>query len=1026
MPRVYNSHSAEQYDLTKSEDIHKLEKNHPGVDTLQGSYFSTRDGHLLYNVGESRFESSGLPGGDFFTNRGSIELIDRDNKNKYSKDNYELYKDDPGFLKGWRKIKISTDGWFENYPLDKIDFYLRIEAEKNKLYIKDNNEEWNAEDGKIVIYEKKLANAKEFESNLKLNHYGYLYFEDILFTINEIGDFPLFPKEDYYSYKIFQYNPKYRKVKYSIIIKSTGENWIDDKKPIYLSLGYYRNDIAELEVHSVNDYVNFLPKRGDDGYNNIYLWRHFEFHITGVTEEEIKDIVVQTTVELNHSKGKIIKTYDFTLDKNKFPDDISINYDEQTKFAKVKLYRNTFESKIYDHLDKETKTWVFTPMYNNNDPLKLSLNYGDWIPFFDHDSDSNLTGRIKYEMKRIKGNRFYYRIPKLNEQDEAKLWFDFTLENTSRVKELNGLFLKRVWLSNNDTVWSKDIYKKPYEKVKMYGAIYNFPTLIDPEEVEFIFSARHKRRDNGEWVEVDYPCEKLIYDNVYLHNGGHKNRDRWMRDARIYEKIDFHFEITDSKGYPLPNDEVNYVRVRLNEYSEGEYGFKFKLKDKYRYRTEFLPNYGTGWFRRYTAEFNENCTSPFIWCFKPYEDHSYYGKYGYFGYSGNIYYDVTRQVPTSFIRSIYSDQSFILKWNHVYRDKNQKLSINVKVEQINKTGDQWVTLQEYDLLDLFKHDFFKSSVIKSNYKDEEYSKKFNFDYISSSKDQSAAIKYNTRLQYKKNMGQYWDVILPFPVFYQQERDENYEVTNSWNPEIYKVEHSWLYRDYLPGTTRGIRKDLGNRLRFVIESYSIGKNGEYKDQRFQTFKPWINEFELRDIPNIQVIQQGREENWEWYESTNANKVQIVLNFPDHQQILEQLESITYVADKDKTKLLTNPEYKVTEEDYIGKTNKFYHRRKINKYHQSGDHHWYFRIEDQSSSPKNGKDKYLPMPISDYFLDNNVKIVSDKDRERNDKMFQGLIPVWKSGTSEEVKNIFLQLYPDGYFPLRDFKFSKRSEV
>lgn len=1025
MPRVYNSHSAEQYDLTKSEDIRKLEEKHPGVDTLQGRHFSVKKGHLLFNVGLTNFESSGLPGSDFFTNYGIIELIDRDNRDNYRSEDYETFKDDVGLVKGWRKIKITTDGWFENYPLDKLDFYLRIEAVKNKFYIKDEDEEWDPADGNLIVYEQKLANAKEFEDKIRINRNGHQYLEDIIFTINYTKDFPLFPKESDREYSIYLYNPKYSQVRYSIVVKSSGDNWIGANKPIYLNLGLFRKYIANMTINSVYNYIGFVPKRSTySTYKNIYLGRYFTFEITGVTKEEIKEIVVKTTVELNHSNGKISKTYDFVLDYSRFNEEISISYNEQIKKAVVTLNRVSLESKIFSHLDKETRTWVFIPMYGDGStPLELSLNYGDWLPFFDHDSDSNLTGRIKYEMKRVKGSRFYYRIPKLSEQDEAKLWFDFSLKDTSRVKELNRLFLKRVWLANNDTVWSKNIYKKPYEKVKMYGAIYNFPTLIEPEEVEFIFSARHKRRDNGEWVEVDYPCEKLIYDNVYLHNGGNKNRDRWMRDARTYETIQFHFEITDSKGYPLPNDEVNYVRVRSNEYTEGRYGFKFKLKDKYRYRTEFLSNYGTSWFRSYNAAVNELCTSPFLWQFKPYD---YYGYEGKHYYEGNIYYDTTSVIPTNFLRNIYSDQSFLLTWRNVFKDKVKKIGLLVKIEQIDSEGKNWITLQEYDLIELLEHSFFKKNVTRSNYDDEQYAKSLNYDLVSSSKNHAEAIKYHSRLKYKTEMGHFWDVILPFPVHYKHERTNDYEVVLHYGHEKYKEEHSWLYKDALPGSTRGIRNDLGNRLRYILEPYAIGKEEEYNDQRFTTFKPWITEFELREIPSIQVYQQGYETRWDWYDSRSSRGVEIVFNFPEQQEILEYLDSVTYVADKDKSKLMTEPEYSVSEDDYAGKTNKYYYARKISKFFQSGDHHWYYRIYDQYTNPNKGKDNYIPIPVSDYYIQRNIKIISDKKRERNETMYQALIPVWKNGTPETVKSKFLELFPEGYFPLKSFKFTEYSKT
>lgn len=1012
MKRIYSAHHAEQYDLTKPEDIRMLEKKHPGADTFQGTYFSTQNGYPVGNVGSSEFQPSGLPGDNFFISNGSIEITDRNNKTKYPLNDPEKYKDDPDYLNGSRTIRISTDGWFENYPLNKIKLYLRIEAEKNPSYLKDEGENWNATDNQPVIFEKELTTADTLKTQLVKNTQGRLHLKNVTLTINQVEDFPLFVKTGYDDYIAYQYNPKYRKVKYSLVFKSSGNNWIDNRDPIYLRVNGYPY-FSSMDVYTIRNNVSLSVRPYSEGRSGLYDWRSIQLDFTGITEDEVKNLIIQTTVELNHSKGKVTKKYDFSL-RNIDNEEVRIrNVDVANKQLTVLLYRHTLDSNIYQHLDKSTRTWVFMPPTEGSTELEVALNYGEWIPFFDH-TGGNLTGRIRYEIKRVKGNRFYYRIPLLNKAEEDKQWLGFTLKGTNNVNELGQIFLTRVWYSDSNTPWSNDVYQKPYQRIKAYGQIYKFPALINPDEVEFYMVGRHKRRDNGEWVEVEYRCENLVYDNEYLHNGGNKNKDKWMRNAIIYESIPFTFEISNHKGYPLPTNESYNIKVKYNEFTEGQYGFKFVLPEKYRYQSKFLENYGVSYFTRYRAGINELCTSPFIYQFAITQRYTYEGTVGYS--RGALPTDTRDLASLDVIRNVYSDRAFILGLHHLYKDKLKQWGVEVKVEQLDHQGN-WVLLQQYDLTKLLNHPFFKPDVQVDDYDGPRYTKKFNFEAISSKKIPFEPVKYHTRIKNQNTMGEFWDIMLPFPVFYQMERNENYETIASYEPEKYRKEQGWLYKDTLPGSTRGIRSDLANRLRFVINTYAIGKEGEYNDRRLETFKPWINEFELRDYEPVQVLQIGNPGRWIYHDYTSANVVEIVINLPEHRDILKQLESFTYVADKNETNLLGSPEYRITYEDYTGKTHKYYWAFRLLVSYQEGDSHWYCRFH-HSNTETGGKNNFIPLPISDYVVNNNLKVISRQYRKRADTMYQGLIPVWKNGTSEEIKQKFTRLFPSGYFPLKSF--------
>lgn len=1021
MKRIYTAHCAEQYDLSKSEDIQQLEKKHPGVDVLQGSYFSSVNGYPIYNVGEGEFQFSGLPGDSFFISDGKVQLIDRDNKAKYPKEDPEVYKEDLNYLKGIRKIRVSTDGWFENYPLDKIHLYLRIEAEKNPTYIVGDGEKWNPEDEQPVIFEKDLGSMIIFKNKLVKDANGREYLKDMDLTINYIEGFPLFVKVGKDEYRIHQYNPKYRKVKYALVFKSIGQHWLDSNRPIYLRINH-QPYIASMEVYTIHNNVSLTVRPSTDGRSGMYDWRSVYLDFTGIIQEDVKDLIIQTTVELNHSKGKVTKKYDFSLRNIDTSNEIDLlNVNASNKSLTIRLYRHTLDSEIYQHLDKSTRTWVFMPPIEGSTELEVALNYGEWIPFFDH-TGGNLTGRIRYEIKRVKGNRFYYRVPTLSKAEEDKQSFNFTLKGTNNVTDLGQIFLTRVWYSDRHTTWSNNIYQKPYQKIQVYGQIYKFPALINPDEVEFYMVGRHKRRDNGEWVEVEYRCENLIYDNEYLHNGGNKNKDKWMRNAMVYESIPFTFDISNHKGYPLPTDESYNIKVKNNEFTEGKYGFKFVLPEKYRYQSKFLENYGVSYFARYRAGINELCTSPFIYQFAVNQRNSYTGTIG--NDKDTIPRDTTYETTLRFIRNIYSDRSFILGLQHLYKDKLKQWAVEVKVEQSDGQGN-WVLLQQYDLVKLLNHPFFKSYVQVEDYNGIRYTKKFNFDTISSKTNRHEPVKYHTRLANKKAMGEFWDVILPFPVFYQMERNENYETIASYEPEKYREEHGWLYKETLPGSTRGIRSDLADRIRFVINTYAIGKEGEYNGRKLETFKPWINEFELRDYEPVEVLQQGDPGRWIFWESSSSNVVEIAINLPEHPDILKQIESVTYVADKYKLSLADDPEYKVTYDDYTGKSNKYYYIYKVTISYQEGDGHWYCRFYDRTSNSK-GKNDYTPMPVSDYVANNDIMVVSDQDRDKDNVMHQGLIPVWKKGTSEAIKQKFAQLFTHGYFPIESFRFTPYSQV
>ena len=68
----------------------------------------------------------------------------------------------------------------------------------------------------------------------------------------------------------------------------------------------------------------------------------------------------------------------------------------------------------------------------------------------------------------------------------------------------------------------------------------------------------------------------------------------------------------------------------------------------------------------------------------------------------------------------------------------------------------------------------------------------------------------------------------------------------------------------------------------------------------------------------------------------------------------------------------------------------------------------------------------MPVSDYVANNDIMVVSDQDRDKDDVMHQGFIPVWKKGTSEAIKQKFAQLFSHGYFPIESFRFTPYSQV